>query len=271
VAGNLDTSGIMRLALGRAGFDKTPADSGIWYPGKNIKKILFSIDAGTPEIILAKEMGYDLLIAHHPVGPARIAFSEVVTRHLDFMLEKGVPRKVAEEALEELISRIDVKAHPTNYLHEVDVARKVRLPFMNIHLPIDQITRDYLLGAIKRGKSKTVGDLMRKLGQITEFAKAKTKIELRMGKDDSPLSRWVLIFAAGTNGGYPVAKAYFEHGIDTVIYLHIEYDELLRLRKDCKGNLIVLGHMAGDSIGINIFLNDLGSKGVRSDTIGVVR
>jgi hypothetical protein len=261
----------MRLALDRAGFDKTPADSGIWYPGKNVKKVLFSIDAGTPEILLAKEMGYDLLIAHHPVGPARIAFSEVVARHLDFMLEEGVPRKVAEGAVEELVTRIDVRAHPTNYLHEVDVARKVRLPFINIHLPIDQITRDYLLGAIKKEKSKAVGDLIRRLGRITEFAEAETRIELRMDKDDNPLGRWVLLFAAGTNGGYPVAKAYFENGIDTVIYLHIDYDELLRLRKDCKGNLIVLGHMAGDSIGINIFLKDLASRGVRSDTIGVVR
>ncbi|MDA4120850.1 MAG: Nif3-like dinuclear metal center hexameric protein [Thaumarchaeota archaeon] len=267
----MDTSGIMRLALDRAGFDKVPADSGIWFPGKKIKRALFSIDAATPEIILAKEMRYDLLIAHHPVGPARIAFSEVVRRHLDFMIEKGVPRRVAEEAVGELVSRVDVRAHPTNYLHEVDVAKKLSLPFMNIHLPIDQITRDYLLGAIDGAESKTVGDLTRKLSKITEFAKAKTKIELRMGEQDNPLGKWVLLFAAGTNGGYPVAKAYFEHGIDTVIYLHIDYDELVRLRKDCRGNLIVLGHMAGDSIGINIFLRDLLSKGVHSDTIGVVR
>ncbi len=266
----MDTTGIMRLALEMAHMTKVPADSGIWVPGRTIKKVLFSVDAGSAEIMLAKEMGYDLLIAHHPVGPARLTFSQVVRRHVDFMLEKGVPKKVAEEATGELVSRIDVRAHPTNYLHEVDVAKKVKLPFMNIHLPIDQITRDHLLEAIQNSGVTTVGDLVKSLGRIREFKNAETKIELRMGKGADPLGRWVLVFAAGTNGGYPVAKAYFEHGIDTVIYLHIDYDELVKLKKDCKGNLIILGHMAGDSIGINLFLRELARKGIKAETLGVV-
>ena len=270
-ANSMDTSGIMKLALDRAGFDSIPADSGIWVKGKNIKKVLFTVDAGAAEVILAKEMGYDLLIAHHPVGPARISFSQVVKRHVNFMLEKGVPRKTAQKAAGELVTRVDVRAHPANYLHEVEVAKMLRVPFMNIHLPIDQITRDYLLDAIKAVKARTVGELIAKLGRINEFAKAETRIELRMGEEDDPLGSWVLLFAAGTNGGYPVAKAYFENGIDTVIYLHIDYDELIKLRNDCRGNLVVLGHMAGDSIGINLFLKDLASKGVEYDTIGVVR
>lgn len=261
----------MRLALDMAGFKAIPPDSGIWVPGKGIKKALFSIDAGAPELILAKEAGYDLLIAHHPVGPARLTFSKVVRRHVDFMLEKGVPRRVAEEAAGELVRRIEVRAHPTNYLHEVDVATRLKMPFMNIHLPIDQVTRDYLLASIRKSRAKTVGELIGKLQRVKEFKNAKTRIELRMGEGDSSLGNWVLLFAAGTNGGYPVAKAYFEHGVDTVIYLHIDYDELVKLRKDCKGNLIVLGHMAGDSIGINSFLGELRKRGVESDTLGVVR
>lgn len=268
--GALDTAGIMGLALGMAHMTRVPADSGIWIPGKGIGKVLFSIDAGASEIILAKEQGYDLLVAHHPVGPAKLTFSTVVNRHVNFMLDKGVPRMVAEEATKELVSRIDVRAHPTNYLHEIDVAKKVKLPFMNIHLPIDQITRDYLLEAIKISEARTIGELVKKLGQIPEFKKAKTKIEVRMGEEGNLLGNWVLVFAAGTNGGYPVAKAYFEHGVDTVIYLHIDYDELVKLRKNCRGNLVVLGHMSGDSIGINLFLRALNKKGIKTDTLGVV-
>lgn len=267
----MDTTQIMSLALGRAGFDRIPADSGIWVPGKEIKKVLFSIDAGGPEILLAKEGGYDLLIAHHPVGPAMLTFSKVVRRHLGFMLEKGVPRNEAEAAVRGLTARIDVRAHPSNYMHEVEFARRVKMPFMNIHLPIDQITRDFLLSAIGKSRAKTVGGLIKNLSEILEFRKAMTVIELRMGAPKNPLGNWVLLFAAGTNGGYPVAKAYYDHGVDTVIYLHIDYDELVKLRNECKGNLVILGHMAGDSIGINIFLKDLRRHGVRVDTIGVVR
>ena len=91
-----------------------------------------------------------------------------------------------------------------------------------------------------------------------------------MGSTSSPLGKWVLVFAAGTNGGYPVAKAYFDSGVDTVIYLHVDYDELVKLKREEKGNLVVLGHMAGDSIGINLFLGKLKKKGVKADTLGVV-
>ncbi|MDA4124995.1 MAG: Nif3-like dinuclear metal center hexameric protein [Thaumarchaeota archaeon] len=261
----------MQLALGMARMSKVPADSGVWVPGKDIQKVLFALDAGAPELILAKEKGYDLLIAHHPVGPARLTFPRVVERHVGFMMEKGVPEEVAERATEELVSRIEVKAHPTNYQQDVDFAKKLGIPFMNIHLPIDQVTREFLLGAIGRSRARTVGELVDKLERIPEFRKAKTRIEVRMGERKDPLGKWVLVFAAGTNGGFPVATAYFDHGIDTVIYLHIDYDELIRLRKDSKGSLVVLGHMAGDSIGINLFLRKLRTRGIRSDTLGVVR
>ena len=267
----MDTSEIMDLALEMAGMRAVPADSGIWVPGRNIRKVLFSIDAGAPEIALAKHQGYDLLIGHHPTGPARLTFSEVVRRHVRFMTEKGVPKKIAEEAAAELIGKIDVRTHPTNYLHDVDFAKELRQPFMNIHLPIDQITRDFLLAAITNSGARTAGELIQVLGAIPEFKKAKTKIELRMGGRDRPLGRWVLVFAAGTNGGYPVAKAYFDGGIETVIYLHVDYDELVKLRREYSKNLIVLGHMAGDSIGVNTFLARLVEMGMETNTLGVIR
>lgn len=266
----MDTTGIMRLALRMSGFKSVPADSGIWHPGKNIRRALFAIDGQAPELLLAKELGYDLLIAHHPVGPAKLTFPRVVERHLDFLLEKGVPRREAAKATKELVSRIAVGAHPANYLHDVEFAKRLRMPYMNIHLPIDQVTRDVLLKAIRGSKAKTVGELVSALYEIEEFAVAKTKIALWMGKESDPLGNWVLLFAAGTNGGYPIAKAYFEHGVDTVIYLHIAPEELARLRKDCKGNLVVLGHMAGDAIGANLFVRALRKRGVEVDTLDVV-
>jgi putative NIF3 family GTP cyclohydrolase 1 type 2 len=261
----------MGLALRMAGFGRIPADSGIWVPGVGIRKVLFAVDGGTAEVAAAKSLGYDAFIAHHPMGPARLKLHRVVGRQMGFMLEKGVPRKVAKAATEELTRRIEVRSHPANYLQDVDLARRLRLPLMNIHLPIDQVTREFLIGAIWKSKAKTVGDLIESLEKILEFARAKTRIEVRVGSRDNALGKWALVFAAGTNGGYPVAKAYFDSGIDTVIYLHIDYDELVKLKREGRGNLVVLGHMAGDSIGINMFLGELGKRGVTADTLGVVR
>jgi putative NIF3 family GTP cyclohydrolase 1 type 2 len=267
----LDTTGLMQTALDMAGMKEVPPDSGIWNSGNNLERILFAVDAGSAELLYAKESGYDALVAHHPVGPARIGFPAVTKRHVEFMVEKGVPKSVAEEATRSLMERLEVRVHPANYMHEVDLAKALKLPFANIHLPIDQITRDILLEKVTSADGGTVGDLVEALGRLEEFSKAETGIRVMMGGEKNELGKWVLVFAAGTNGGYPVAKAYFEHGVDTVIYLHVDYEDLSRLKKDSKGNLIVLGHMAGDSIGINIFLRRLKEKGVSSDTLGVIR
>lgn len=186
------------------------------------------------------------------------------------MVEEGVPKGVAQQATGELVSRISVGVHPSNYLHDVEVAKKLDVPYMNTHLTIDQITKEVLLKAIRGSKAETVGGLISKLEEIEELGKPKTRIGPWMGESRDKLGNWALLFGAGTNGGYPVAMAYFGHGVDTAIYLHILNVELAKLKKDCKGNLVVLRHMAGDAIGANYFVSALGRHGVEVDTLDVV-
>jgi putative NIF3 family GTP cyclohydrolase 1 type 2 len=260
----------MRVALSRAGMSEIPADSGIHVQGDDIQKILFAIDVTTSELLLAKELDCDLVITHHPIGDALISFHKVVQRHYDFLVEHGVSSRVAEEAVKQLVDRVEVRSHPANYTHLISVARQLELPLMNIHLPLDEIGRLVLSKTLQNFKISKVSDIIRAFESLTEFQKATTKISIRMGSYDNDAGKIALVFGAGTNGGYPVAKAYFDHGIDTVIYLHIDYEDLRKLREECKGNLIVLGHMAGDSVGINVFLKELRSKEVEAITIGVI-
>lgn len=266
----LDTSGVMRLALRMAGMDKVPADSCVVVPEKNVRKALFAIDVAEAEVLLAKQLGFDVVIAHHPLGEARVRFHEVTRRHEEFMVEKGVPRKLARELTVALSDAVAVRSHPANYSAIGDFARISGVALMNIHQPIDQVTREVLLGRIAAAEGDTVGDMVDRLASMREFKNAATKIEVRMGSRKANLGKWVLVFAAGTNGGYPMAKAYFDNGVDTVVYLHIDQGELQRLREECDGNLVVLGHMAGDSIGANIFVSALREKGVRVETLGVI-
>jgi hypothetical protein len=80
----------------------------------------------------------------------------------------------------------------------------------------------------------------------------------------------VVSHGAGTNGGYEIAKTYYEHGIGTVIYIHVSPADLEKLKADGKGNLVVTGHVASDSVGINPFILELEKKGVSVTTVGVV-
>jgi putative NIF3 family GTP cyclohydrolase 1 type 2 len=266
----LDTDAVMSLALRLAGMEKVPGDSTVVVPSRRVKRALFAIDAGEAELLLARELGFDLLIAHHPIGVARIRFHEVIRRHEEFLLAKGVPSSHAKKLAQELSEAVEVRSHPANYRAIGDFARMAGVALMNIHQPIDQITRDVLLKEIASASRGTVGALIGRLEKLPEFRRATTRVETRMGSTRSQVGNWVLVFAAGTNGGYPIAKAYFDNGVDTVIYLHVDQGELQRLRAECKGNLVVLGHMAGDSIGINIFIRALRRKGVEVETLGVV-
>ena len=61
----LNTQQIMRTALNLAHFKTIPADSEIHVPGRRLRKILVSIDVGVGELLLAKNLNCDGIIAHH--------------------------------------------------------------------------------------------------------------------------------------------------------------------------------------------------------------
>ena len=96
----VDTDRIMKLGLELAGWKKLPADSAVHIKGKNISKVLIGIDIGTAESMLAKELECDAVIAHHPIGVASVNFYKVFDRHVDYMVEYGIPKKIAREAVE---------------------------------------------------------------------------------------------------------------------------------------------------------------------------
>lgn len=267
----MNTTQIMQLALHMAGMKKVPADSGIHVEGNGISRILFGLDVGTSELLLARQLGCDAVVAHHPLGSAIVTFPQVLQRHMDFLAEQEVPTAVAEAAVSQLRDRIEVRSHPANYDQVVSSARRLKLPLLNIHLPLDELGRRHLLKVIEGAKAGTVGELVAALSAIPEFRRAKTKIEVRLGSASNQVGKVTLVFGAGTNGGYPVAKAFFDHGVETVIYLHIDYEDLKRLREEeTSRNLMILGHVAGDSIGINAFIRELREQGLEVEAVGII-
>ncbi|TLZ54882.1 MAG: hypothetical protein E6K17_07140 [Methanobacteriota archaeon] len=257
----MDTQAIMALALRLAGQSEVPADSGIDVPAADVKRALFGIDADVGDLLLAKQLGYDLLINHHPTGGgSQVNFPNVLRRH-GFLLEHaGVPRKAAEAAVEALLDEHESAAHARNYDKLPSEARLLGMPLMAIHNPCDEIGRRVMDETLKTElpKDPRVRDAIGVLNQLPEFKKALTKIVVRMGSEQNPLGKWVVIHGAGTNGGYPVAKAAF-----------VDAGHLRRLREEYgregPKNLVVAGHIAADSVGINVLVRELRKRGVAVD------
>ncbi|MBO0887570.1 Nif3-like dinuclear metal center hexameric protein [Candidatus Bathyarchaeota archaeon] len=263
----LDTQRIMQTALRLAHFKTIPADSGIHVRGRKIRKVLVSIDVSTAELLLAKELGCDAVIAHHPAGgTAQLYGYEVFLRHIGQMRAAGVPADVAKEAVKNKYRVLDIQHHPENYDQTTNVAKRLGLPLLTIHSPCDEVGRRMLVEATKNiGENATVNKLVSTINAFPEYRNAETKIQVRLGSPKNRIGKLAISHAVYTNGGFDVAKAYYEHGIDTLCYIHISEPDLTKLASLKLGrNLIILGHIASDWLGINRLLRELEKNDVES-------
>lgn len=272
----MNTNELMQIALDMAGMKEIPADSAIYHPGDNIQRAIIGIDMEAPELLLGDKLGYDAVIAHHPVGDsARLDFSDVLWVHLDQMLAAGVPEAVARPIVEEKANAAKMMTHAANYDHAPSVARLLGMPYLNIHLPLDELGRQKMEDTVNTlSPDSPVSALIEAFeAEMPEFGLALTEFQLRVGALDNPIGKVVLSHAAGTNGGYPIAKAYFDHGVDTVLYIHCRPEDSRRLREeyqDLGKNLIISGHIASDAVGINLYVDELEKRGLEITRISGV-
>jgi len=260
----MDTQQIMRTSLKLAGFKSIPADSEVHVKGRRIRKVLVAIDVGVAELLLARNLECDAVIAHHPAGGrARIDGYKVFLRHIDQLKAAGVPEQIARQAVQPKLRVLELQHHPDNYDQTPSAAKKLRLPLVSIHSPCDEIGRKMIQNALKGlDENSTVKDVVSRIARFPEFRNAISKIEIRLGSPRSRAGKIAISHAAYTNGGYEIAKTYFQNGIGTLSYIHIAEPDLTRLANEASGNLIVLGHIASDWLGINALLRELEKNGV---------
>lgn len=265
----LTTREIADLSLDLVDWEGLPGDSGIHVPGDHVESALVGIDAKSPELQFADREGFDLVLAHHPVGVAATTFPSVLDRQVELMMDHGVPRERAEEAIAELRGDWRAQAHMANYRHDVSVAELLDQPYMNLHLPPDELGRRAFVDAVDASAPETVADLVQTFEAFPELRAAETDVEIRVGQSDNPAGSVAIHHAAGANGGASVASAYFDHGVDTVVYIHADGAVERQLRDefgDAK-NLVVTGHIASDAVGMNLLIDELADRGVDCTSI----
>ena len=260
-----------------AGCEEIPADSQVYLEAPSgVNRVLFGVDIDVGELLYGRDAGFDAVIAHHPVGgSARTDFARVVHRQVDQMVAAGIARDVAEQAVAQRLERPHRADHIQNVNRIVDTGRLIGLPFANIHLACDIIGRQKIVDLLT--EQDTGGSLVRDaLAWLDYFAEIRTGLtrpEVWVGDPGNPLGRWVVAMAGGTNGGYPVFREYWSAGVDTIFAMHCGEDDLQRLRAEAppKKSLVVTGHMATDSIGINVVIAGMEERGIEvTRTSGIV-
>jgi len=264
----MDTGQIMAVALAQAGLSDIPSDSAIYVEGGGLRRALFGVDIDISDLLFARQAGFDVVVAHHPLGgvPASPGFTDVIWGMVEHMTAEGVAEPVARSAVAARVATVHRRRHVANYNRVLDTARLIGLPLLNIHLPPDLVTRRYIqdLARDSLGPLATADDLLALLRAIPEMHGSLVKPEQWIGDGANPVGRVMVAIGGGTSGGYPVFRALYEVGVTTIIAMHIDEADLLRLRADEQPhwNLVISGHVPSDSIGINRLIWELEDGGL---------
>jgi hypothetical protein len=269
----MNTDDLMHLALDLVGWESVPADSAVYVPGENLHRVLLGLDIGTAELLMARQLAYDAVIAHHPVGlPHRVW--PVYQRHVELMTAAGVPEEAARAAIQPELQALQVEGQARNYEQVPQAARRLGMPFLNIHCPLDELGRRVMQGTVDEllaaQPGASLAAVAEALADLPAARRAETDVAIRLGEPEAPAGKVLVSHAAYTNGGHRVASTCFRHGIDTVIYIHISSADLERLQADGRGQLIVTGHIVGDAFGIAPYVGALRGRGLQVDVLSRV-
>ncbi len=249
------------------------ADSRILTSGvnKKVKRVLVGIDIEVGEILLANELSkkkkIDLVIAHHPEGVSLAGLSDVMDLQIELLHKYGIPINIAEDITKLRMSEVNRGVNPINHNRAVDAAKLLGVEMMNVHTPADNMVATFLDNLITKNEKKLerVEDLLKLLKTIPEYQEAiKTKVgpKLFVGSPERYLGKIALTeITGGTSGSKDYYQKIAEAGIGTIVGMHMGEEHRKEAEK-AHLNIVIAGHMSSDSIGMNLFLDNLEKQGI---------
>jgi hypothetical protein len=221
------------------------------------------------EIILAdrlREKGerIDLVLSHHPEGTALANLYRVMALQEDVLAQLGVPINVAEGVLASRISEVQRGIMPLNHQRSVDAARLLNLPFMCVHTPADNMVNTFLEKLFAEKKPETVGDIVEILLTLPEYQASKRTNagpKLFTGKESNRAGKIFVDMTGGTSGSEDAFAKLAIAGVGTIVGMHMGEKHRKEAEKN-HINVLIAGHMASDSLGINLLLDALEKEGL---------
>lgn len=251
-------------------------------PTKKIQRLLCGIDISAAEILLANELSktnrpINLIISHHPMGKALSGLHEVMEQQIEILATYGIPINIAQGLLQLKISEINRFLNGYNVNREVDTARILGFPLMCVHTATDNLAAKYLDNYFKKRQQKIekVGDLLELIKEIPEYQAAiKDKIgpSIFCGRPENFVGKIALTeVTGGTSGTKDVYEKLAQAGIGTVVGMHIDEEHRKEADKN-HINVVIAGHAASDSLGMNLFLDQIEKQGVEvTPSSGLIR
>src|SRR3989338_6091052 len=221
---------------------------------------MVGIDIQPAELIIAKQMGVDLVIAHHPLGAALADLGDVMHLQAEVLAQYGVPINIAESLTKERISEVARGVSASNHFRTVDAAKLLNIGLICVHTPCDNLAATYLEKLIKKAKAETVGEIIQLLKKVPEYQEAvrrKTGPKIFVGSEENSAGQIVVSeITGGTEGAVGIYEKMSQAGIGTVIGMHMDEERKKEAQK-YHINVVIAGHISSDSLGVNHFLDEL--------------
>jgi putative NIF3 family GTP cyclohydrolase 1 type 2 len=239
-------------------------------PKTPLKRIIVGIDISVGELLVANELTksgkkIDAVIAHHPEGRALIDLTRVMDIQDDISVMEGVPVNVAEKLMKKRIGDLNRGLHAANHYQVPDAAKLLNIPFACLHTVADNNAWWFIKKYVSGKKPKYCSDIIEALMELPEFQIAK-----KMGNgpmmfvgDEKALTGKISYsgFTGGTSGPKDIYEKMAAAGVGTILAMHIP-EEHRKLAEKYHMNVLITGHMASDSLGVNLLMDEAEKKGV---------
>ena len=228
----------------------------------SLKSLMIGIDAFQPELLIADRLKaggrrVDAVLTHHPAGFGIKRLPEVIDIQTEQWISFGVPAHIAQGLNDERLEEVVRRFHVMNTDAAVDAARLLDIPYMCSHTAADNWAYHYLQGRIDKASPSAVSEVVELLQEEPEYrhqARLQAPPMLAAGKNTARCGK---VFVEMTGGVMPKEQALDElsrSGISTLVVMHMTEEAIVAAKK-AKLNIVIAGHMASDTMGMNLMLD----------------
>lgn len=236
---------------------------------KKVKRILAGIDIDSGEVMLARQLSkvndIDLIVSHHPRGIALARLDDVMDLQIDLLEDLGIPVNIAENLMKKRMAEVARGVSAENHYRPIDTANLLGMNMMCTHTIADNLVARFVKKEVERAKPETVGEIMKVLKNIPEYKEAARRgagPTIFAGNSDNRCGKIAFTeVTGGTSGHKDIYEKLAQAGIGTIVGMHMSEEYKEQAEKNHM-NVIIAGHMSSDSLGMNLFLDELEKKGI---------
>jgi hypothetical protein len=233
------------------------------------ERFMWGIDIDTSEVLLAdrlREKGQKIsaLVAHHPLGKSRTCFPEVMWLQTGMYDDVDIPVNILEGLMTPRMEEVKRGVMGSNYNKAVNAAEMLDVLMFNVHTAADNMVQKYMENMFSEASPKYLGDITDILMKEPEFraaAKLNDPPKIIVGNKKLHCGKVVSKMTGGTSGPKELYEKLAIAGVGTVVGMHFPENHI----EECKKhhiNVVISGHMASDSLGINLICDEWERQGI---------